>query len=104
MVGVYRIHESGGPEVMRWEEEDLGAPAAGMAEVRHTAIGLNYIDTYHRNGLYPLPLPTRLGVEGAGVVAAVGEGVDGIAVGDLPHAAEDPQPRTRHWPAQSGDS
>ena len=82
MVGVYRIHEAGGPEVMRWEEEDLGVPAAGMAEVRHTAIGLNYIDTYHRSGLYQLPLPTRLGVEGAGVVAAVGEGVEGISVGD----------------------
>ena len=71
MVGVYRIHEAGGPEVMRWEEEDLGSPAPGMAEVQHTAIGLNYIDTYHRSGLYQLPLPTRLGVEGAGVVAAV---------------------------------
>ena len=82
MVGVYRIHEAGGPEVMRWEEEDLGVPAAGMAEVRHTAIGLNYIDTYHRSGLYQLPLPTRLGVEGAGVVTAVGEGVEGISVGD----------------------
>ena len=82
MVGVYRIHEPGGPEVMRWEEEDLGTPAPGMAEVRHTAIGLNYIDTYHRSGLYKLPLPTRLGVEGAGVVEAVGEGVEGIAVGD----------------------
>ncbi len=82
MVGVYRIHEAGGPEVMRWEEEDLGAPAPGMAEVRHTAIGLNYIDTYHRSGLYKLPLPSRLGVEGAGVVEAVGDGVEGIAVGD----------------------
>ena len=82
MVGVYRIHEPGGPEVMRWEEEDLGTPAPGMAEVRHTAIGLNYIDTYHRSGLYKLPLPTRLGVEGAGVVEAVGDGVEGISVGD----------------------
>ena len=82
MVGVYRIHEAGGPEKMRWEDEDLGSPAPGMAEIRHTAIGLNYIDTYHRSGLYKLPLPSRLGVEGAGVVEAIGEGVDGIAVGD----------------------
>jgi NADPH2:quinone reductase len=82
MVGVYRIHEAGGPEVMRWEEEDLGALGSGMAEVRHTAIGLNYIDTYHRSGLYRMPLPTRLGVEGAGVVEAIGEGVEGVAVGD----------------------
>jgi NADPH2:quinone reductase len=76
------MHEAGGPEVMRWEEEDLGAPAPGMATVRHTAIGLNYIDTYHRSGLYPLPLPTRLGVEGAGIVESVGEGVEDVAVGD----------------------
>ncbi len=82
MVGVYRIHEAGGPEAMQWEEEDLGAPGPGMAQVRHTAIGLNYIDTYHRSGLYKLPLPSRLGVEGAGMVEAVGEGVEGIAPGD----------------------
>lgn len=81
MVGVYRAHEAGGPEVMQWEEEDLGAPGPGMVLVRHTAIGLNYIDTYHRSGLYPLPLPTRLGVEAAGVVEAIGEGVD-LSPGD----------------------
>ena len=82
MVGVYRIHQAGGPEVMQWEEEALGAPGPGMAQVRHTAIGLNYIDTYHRSGLYKLPLPSRLGVEGAGVVESVGNGVEGIAPGD----------------------
>ncbi len=81
MVGVYRAHEAGGPEVMQWEEEDLGTPGPGMALVRHTAIGLNYIDTYHRSGLYPLPLPTRLGVEAAGVVEAAGEGV-ALSAGD----------------------
>lgn len=81
MVGVYRAHKAGGPEVMQWQEEDLGEPGPGMALVRHTAIGLNYIDTYHRSGLYPLPLPTRLGVEAAGVVEATGEGVD-LSPGD----------------------
>ncbi len=82
MVGVYRMHEAGAPEVMQWEDEDIGAPTGANALVRHTAIGLNYIDTYHRSGLYPLPLPTRLGVEGAGVVEAVGDEVDHLQVGD----------------------
>jgi NADPH2:quinone reductase len=82
MVGVYRMHEAGPPEVMQWEEEDLGSPQANMALIRHTAIGLNYIDTYHRSGLYPLPLPTRLGVEAAGVVEAVGPDVQDLKPGD----------------------
>ncbi|MEM8766663.1 MAG: quinone oxidoreductase [Pseudomonadota bacterium] len=82
MTGVYRMHAPGAPNVMVWEEEDLGAPGPGMVLVRHSAIGLNYIDTYHRSGLYPLPLPTRLGVEAAGVVDAVGEGVTDLKVGD----------------------
>ena len=70
-----RIHQTGGPEVMNWEEVVVGEPGPGEARVRHSAVGLNYIDTYHRNGLYPLPLPAGLGMEGAGVVEAVGEGV-----------------------------
>lgn len=82
MVGVYRMYEPGPPEVMRWEEMDLGEPGPGMVYIRHTAIGLNYIDTYHRSGLYPLPLPSRLGVEAAGVVESVGEGVSGLRSGD----------------------
>ncbi len=82
MVGIYRMYEPGPPEVMKWEEADLGEPGPGMAYLRHTAIGLNYIDTYHRSGLYPLPLPTRLGVEAAGVVEAVGAGVDSVRPGD----------------------
>jgi NADPH2:quinone reductase len=82
MVGIYRMYEPGGPEVMRWEEADLGEPGPGMALIRHTAIGLNYIDTYHRSGLYPLPLPTRLGVEAAGTVQAVGDGVTTLSTGD----------------------
>ena len=81
MTGVYRMHRPGGPEVMQWEQQDLGEPGSGQVLVRHTAIGLNFIDTYHRSGLYPLPLPTRLGVEAAGVVEAVGADAD-LAVGD----------------------
>ena len=77
-----RIHQNGGPEVMRWEEVAVGDPAPGEARVRHEAVGLNYIDTYHRGGLYPLPMPSGLGMEGAGVVEAVGAGVTDIAPGD----------------------
>ena len=77
-----RIHQAGGPEVMRWEEVDVGQPGAGEVRVRNTAIGLNYIDTYHRTGLYPMPLPTTLGMEGAGVIEAVGPKVKGFKVGD----------------------
>jgi NADPH2:quinone reductase len=77
-----RIHQTGGPEVLSWEEVEVSAPAAGEATVRHHAIGLNFIDTYHRTGLYPLPLPSGLGLEGAGVVEAVGEGVTEVSVGD----------------------
>jgi NADPH2:quinone reductase len=77
-----RIHQTGGPEVMRWEEVAVPAPAAGEATVRHHAVGLNFIDTYHRTGLYPLPLPAGIGLEGAGVVEAVGAGVSEVKVGD----------------------
>jgi NADPH2:quinone reductase len=77
-----RIHQTGGPEVLCWEEDTVPAPAAGEATIRHAAVGLNYIDTYHRTGLYPLPLPTGLGLEGAGVVEAVGAGVTEVKVGD----------------------
>ena len=82
MVGVYRMHQPGGPEVMQWEEEELAAPEGSMVLIRHTAIGLNYIDTYHRSGLYNLPLPSRLGVEAAGVVEAVGSDVKDLKPGD----------------------
>ena len=75
MVQAVRISETGGPEVMVLEEVSLDAPAPGMVTVQNRAIGLNYIDTYHRSGLYPLPLPTGIGLEGAGIVQAVGEGV-----------------------------
>ena len=77
-----RMHETGGPEVMRWEEVEVGQPGPGEVRVRNTALGLNFIDTYHRTGLYPMPLPTTLGMEGAGVVEAVGPKVKGFKVGD----------------------
>jgi len=78
-----RIHEYGGPEVLRWEEVEVGDPGPGQLRVRHGAVGLNYIDVYHRTGLYPLPsLPWTLGMEGAGWVEAVGEGVAEFKVGD----------------------
>lgn len=77
-----RIHETGGPEVMRWEEVNVGKPGPGEVLVRNSAIGLNYIDTYHRSGLYPAPLPAVLGMEGAGTVEAVGPRVKEFKPGD----------------------
>ena len=78
-----RIHETGGPEVLKWEDVKVNAPGLGEAKVRHTAVGLNYIDIYGRTGLHPMPsFPHTLGMEAAGVVEAIGEGVNGIAVGD----------------------
>ncbi len=77
-----RIHEHGGPEVLRWDELEVPRPGPGEALVRHTAVGLNFIDTYHRTGLYRVELPSGLGMEGAGVVEAVGPGVAELAVGD----------------------
>ena len=81
MVKAVRIYGTGGPEVMQLEDIEIEAPGPGMVTVANQAIGLNYIDTYYRSGLYPLPLPTGLGLEGAGIVEAVGEGVD-LVVGD----------------------
>ena len=77
-----RIHQTGGPEVMRWEDIAVGDPAPGEARIRHEAVGLNYIDTYHRSGLYPLPLPAGLGMEGAGIVETLGAGVGDLKPGD----------------------
>ena len=76
MARAVRIERTGGPEVMALREVDLEPPGPGMVRVVNRAIGLNYIDTYHRSGLYPLPLPTGIGLEGAGEVEAVGAGVD----------------------------
>lgn len=78
-----RIHQYGGPDVLSWEEADVGDPGPGQLRIRHAAVGLNYIDVYHRTGLYPLPdLPWTLGMEGAGHVEAVGDGVSEFKVGD----------------------
>jgi NADPH2:quinone reductase len=77
-----RIHKTGGPEVLQWEEVAVGDPGPGEARVRHTAIGLNFIDTYQRSGHYKLALPAGMGNEGAGVVEAVGPGVTDIKPGD----------------------
>jgi NADPH2:quinone reductase len=79
---VARIERTGGPEVIQWTETELPAPGPGQVLIRHTAVGLNYIDTYHRSGVYPVDLPGGLGIEAAGVVEAVGDGVDGLARGD----------------------
>lgn len=81
-VNAIRIHEFGGPQVLKFERVAVPEPAEGEARVRHTAIGLNFIDTYHRSGLYPLDLPTGLGSEAAGVVEAVGPGVTEVRKGD----------------------
>ena len=77
-----RLHEVGGADVMRYEDFDPGAPGEGEVQVRHTAIGLNYIDVYDRSGLYPMPLPAGLGREAAGVVVALGRKVKGFKKGD----------------------
>lgn len=77
-----RIHETGGPEVMRWEEVEVGKPGPGEVLVRNTAVGLNFVDTYYRSGLYKTPLPSVMGREGAGVVEAVGPKVKEFKRGD----------------------
>ena len=82
MTHAIRIHEHGGPEVMKWEAVEIGAPGPKELRVRHTAVGLNYIDTYHRTGLYKIPLPSVIGREGAGVVEAVGSEVTDVKIGD----------------------
>ena len=82
MARVVRIHENGGPEVLRRETVEVGEPGPGQVRVKHAAVGLNFADTYFRSGLYPVPLPSGIGVEAAGVVEAVGAGVTQVAVGD----------------------
>jgi len=77
-----RIHEAGGPEVLKWEEVDVGDPGPGQVKIRQEAAGLNFIDVYHRTGLYPQELPFTPGVEGAGVVEAVGANVTNVKQGD----------------------
>jgi NADPH2:quinone reductase len=81
-VKAVRIHKPGGPEALQYEDVDLPPPAPDQVRVRHTAIGVNFIDTYHRSGLYTLPLPAILGSEAAGVVDALGEKVRDLKIGD----------------------
>ena len=82
MTHAIRFHETGGPEVLVWEQVNVGDPGPGDARIRHTAIGLNFVDTYVRSGAYPASLPSGLGTEAAGVVEAVGPGVTDVKVGD----------------------
>ena len=83
MTKAIRIHQTGGPEVLSWEDIDVGDPGPGEVRLRQSACGLNYIDVYGRSGMYPVgDLPAVLGMEAVGVVDAMGEGVDGITVGD----------------------
>jgi NADPH:quinone reductase len=77
-----RFHQTGGPEVLKLEDVVVGEPRQGEVRLRHVAVGLNFADTYFRNGTYPIPLPAGMGVEAAGVVEAVGPGVTNVAVGD----------------------
>ncbi|MGJ5130486.1 MULTISPECIES: quinone oxidoreductase family protein [unclassified Bradyrhizobium] len=82
MTNAIRFHKTGGPEVLAWEQIEVGKPGPGEARIRHTAVGLNFIDIYNRSGLYPVQLPSGLGSEGAGVIEELGEGVTDLKVGD----------------------
>ena len=82
MAHAVKFYETGGTDVLRYEAVDVPDPGVGEVRVRHSAVGLNFIDTYHRSGLYPVPLPSGLGMEAAGTVLAVGPGVEGLAEGD----------------------
>ncbi|HKJ16667.1 MAG TPA: quinone oxidoreductase [Xanthomonadales bacterium] len=98
-----RFHEFGGAEVLRYENVDLPDPGAGEVRIRHTAIGLNLIDTYHRSGLYPMELPSGLGSEAAGIVDAVGSGVENLSVGQrVAYTGRPPMAysQARNWPAE----
>ena len=78
-----RIYQTGGPEVLRWEDVEVGSPSAGEVRLRQTACGLNYIDVYGRSGLYPVAeFPAVLGMEGVGYIEEIGDGVEGFTVGD----------------------
>ncbi len=91
MTKAIRFHQTGGPEVLKWEDVTVGDPGPGEARIKHHAVGLNFIDIYFRTGLYPTPLPSGLGTEGAGVVEAVGSGVTHVKAGDRVAYAGGPQ-------------
>ena len=90
MTHAIRLHAHGGPEVMKWEEVVVGAPGANEVRLKTTAIGLNFIDTYHRSGLYTIPLPSGLGLESAGIVEALGANVTDLKIGDRVACASAP--------------
>lgn len=93
MTHAIRFHKTGGPEVLVWEEVNVGKPGQGEARIRHTAVGLNFVDIYNRSGVYPAPLPSGLGSEAAGVVEEVGPGVT-----DLSRAIASPMAHHRSAP------
>src|SRR4051812_32614245 len=82
MAKVVRFNTTGGPEVLYLDDVEVGDPGPGEVRVRHVAVGINYADTYFRNGTYPITLPNGIGVEASGVVVALGEGVSSVALGD----------------------
>ena len=82
MAKAVRYHKQGGPEVLQIDDVAVGDPGPGQVRIRHTAIGVNYVDTYQRSGLYPMPLPATAGNEAAGVIDAVGPGVKGLKKGE----------------------
>ena len=100
MTKAVRIEKTGAPEVMQLVAVDLARPGSGEVRLRQTAIGLNYIDTYHRSGLYPVKLPSGLGNEAAGVVEEVGQGVTSLKVGD--RVVIDGVQRLRPWLMATG--
>ena len=82
MVQAIRFAKTGGPEVLEWQQVEIGKPGPGQVRLKHSAVGLNYIDTYQRSGLYPMPMPSGLGSEAAGIIEEVGPGVSGLKPGD----------------------
>jgi NADPH2:quinone reductase len=82
MVQAIRFAKTGGPEVLEWQQVEIGKPGPGQVRLKHTAVGLNYIDTYQRSGLYPMPMPSGLGSEAAGIIEEIGPGVSGLKPGD----------------------
>ena len=90
MTHAIRIHKAGPASVLKWQKVDVETPKKGEVLIRNTAVGLNFIDTYHRKGLYPIPTPFTPGVEGAGVVEAIGAGVKTLKIGDRVAYCSDP--------------
>lgn len=82
MAHAVRFYETGGPEVLRYEQVQVGDPGPGQVRVRHVAVGLNFADTYFRLGYYPVPVPNGMGVEASGVIEAVGDNVNAFTIGD----------------------